>query len=347
MQYDLKANKFLSTYNTIEITEAVEPASMLLSSLSNMVYSLEKEKDASVSTLIKPLKEGKRLVDTTLEKGLGGSISILGTGGGLQTSPTVIQPQVTSLSTIMQKFDAWTNDVVERYHYRAAAMTVDNFDRLSTKNMIEFMNRCRDTVLLRPNVLWVLVGPKGMFSIMEEKAPRVSEVVTGQPIVISPLSLKEVHEAINVRMKTYALNSNPTLPVSTSVVDALYRVSDGELRFIFKRLSDIIYEIAGLFPSASAISDDAAYNVLNNIIAQRCSLSQDEIAFLRKIGANSTFRLREYKRFGYMSAQALNKRVQTLLEKHLLKQERVNKRNVLYKPTAEANILIHPLQSGN
>ena len=151
----------------------------------------------------------------------------------------------------------------------------------------------------------------------------------------------------NVPIKTFALNSNPILPVSMSVVDALYRVSDGELRFIFKRLSDIIYEIAGLFPSAGAISDDAAYNVLNNIITQRCSVSQDEIAFLRKIGANSTFRLREYKRFGYMSAQALNKRVQTLLEKHLLKQERVNKRNVLYKPTAEANILISPLKSEN
>ena len=188
MQYDLKENKFLSTYNTIEITEAMEPASMLLSSLSNMVYSLEK--DVTVSTLIKPLKEGKRLVDTTLEKGLGGSISILGTGGGLQTSPTVIQPQVNPLSTIMQKFDAWTGDVVERYNYRAASITVDNFDRLSTKNMIEFMNRSRDIVLLRPNMLWVLVGPKGMFSVMEEKAPRVSEVVTGQPIVISSLSLK-------------------------------------------------------------------------------------------------------------------------------------------------------------
>lgn len=345
MQYDLKANNFLSTYNTIEITEAVEPTSMLLSSLSNMIYSLEKEKNEASTSLAKPLKEGKRLVDITLEKGLGGSISILGTGGGLQTSPTVIQPQATPLSTIIQKFDAWTNDAVERYHYRAAAITVDNFDRLSTKNMIEFLNRGRDTVLLRPNMLWILVGPKGMFNELEEKAPRVSEIVTGQPIVISPLSLEEVHEAVDVRMKTHALNSKPSLPVSMSVVDTLYHVSDGELRFIFKRLTDIIYEIAGLFPSASTISDDAAYHMLNRIIAQRCTVTEDEVAFLKKVGPNSSFRLKEFNRLGYVSAQALSKRVQTLLEKRLLKQERINKRNVLYRPTAEANILINPIQA--
>ena len=94
MQHDLKLNKFLSTYNTIEITETTEPSNMLLSSLSNMVYSLEKEQDPTVSKLIAPLKEGKRLVDTTLEKGWGGRLSILGTGGGLQASPAVIQPQI-------------------------------------------------------------------------------------------------------------------------------------------------------------------------------------------------------------------------------------------------------------
>lgn len=245
----------------------------------------------------------------------------------------------------MQKFDAWTREVVERYHYRAAAITANNFDRLPTMNMVEFMNRSRDTVLLRPNMLWILAGPVGMFSIMEDKAPRVSEVVTGRPIVVSPLSLNDVHEAITVRMKKYALTSDPSLPVSLSVVDTLYRVSGGELRFIFKRLSDIVYEMASLFPSVGAISDDAAYQVLNNIIAQKCSATSNEISFLKKIGPNSTFRLKEYKSLGYVSAQALNKRVQPLLRKHLLKQERVNRRNVLYKPTAEANLLISPLKS--
>ncbi len=340
-QHDLLKKQFLPSHQTIEVTEATEPSSLILSTLSNLIYSLEKIHGSDACTKNPSLKEAKNLVTSTIQSGWGGQISILGTGGGIQRQQTVIHPPAQVLTTMIQKFDEWTQAINREYSHKASIVPINNFDRLSEQELVELMNRYRDLVLQRPNLLWVLIGSIGLFNTLENQARRVSEIVTGQPIILRPLSLRQVHEAIEVRIKNFASTSNARLPIEKRFIDMLYEVSGGEIRFIFKRLTDIIYEVATRLPTVERIPDDLAMAVVKDLSNRRLSalpLTKGDNTILTKM-AQSPFRIRDYKRFNLANQQSLSKRVRRLMKLQLLQSERITARNVVYKTVADVNII--------
>ena len=339
-QHDLAKRGFLPSHQTIEIGETTEPSDLILSSLSNLVYSLEKTHGANACTKNPSLRDGKQLVTSTMQSDWGGQLSILGTGGGIQRQQTAIAPPAPVLATMTQKLDAWMNAALQKYSCKAGIVLMNNFDRLPEQELVELLNRSRDLVLLRPKILWVLIGKIGMFNTLESQARRVSEIITGQPIVLNPLSLETLHQAIEVRVKKFAAEPRAKLPVDKKFVDMLYEVSGGEIRFIFKRLTDIVYEVTSRLPSVEAIPDDLAMNVLRALAERRLSalpLSKGDQSILRKM-VESPFRIRDYARFKLSSQQALWKRVSRLMKMELLQSERKGPREVVYRTVADVNI---------
>lgn len=340
-QHDLAEKGFLPSHQTIEVAEATEPSHLVLSSLSNLVYSLEQDHGDDACAKDPSLREGKQLIASTIQGGWGGQISILGTGGGVQRQQTVTTPAAPVITTMVQKLDLWMNKAMEKFSYKAGIIPVDNFDRLEDQELVGLLNRARDLVLLRPNVLWVLIGKIGMFSTLETQARRVSEIITGQPIVLGPLPLEKVHEAIEVRVKRLASSRAARLPVETRFVDLLYQVSGGEIRFIFKRLTDIVYEVTSQLPSVEKIPDELALNVLKSLAERRLSalpLTEGDRNILKKM-ADSPFRIRDYAKFKLSNQQALSKRVRRLSKLELLQSERKSPREVIYRTVADVNIL--------
>jgi len=286
------------------------------------------------------LRDGKQLVTSTVQSDWGGQLSVLGTGGGIQRQQTVIAPPAPVLATMTQKLDAWMNAALQKYSCKAGIVAMNNFDRLPEQELVELLNRSRDLVLLRPNILWVLIGKIGMFNALESQARRVSEIITGQPIILNPLPLEKVHQAIEVRVKTFAAEPRAKLPIDKKFVDMLYEVSGGEIRFIFKRLTDIVYEVTSRLPSVETIPSDLAMNVLRALAERRLSalpLSKGDQSILRKM-VESPFRIRDYARFKLSSQQALWKRVSRLMKMELLQSERKGPREVVYRTVADVNI---------
>jgi hypothetical protein len=245
---------------------------------------------------------------------------------------------------MIQKFDEWTQAIIRKYSHKASIVPINNFDRLTDQELVELMNRYRDLVLQRPNILWVLIGSIGLFNTLENQARRVSEIVTGQPIILRPLPLRQVHEAIEVRVKNLAAKSNAKLPIEKKFIDMLYEVSGGEIRFIFKRLTDIVYEVATRLPTVESIPDDLAMAVLKDLSERRLSalpLTKGDSTILTKM-AEEPFRIRDYKRFNLANQQSLSKRVKRLMKLQLLQSERITARNVVYKTVADVNIIYGP-----
>jgi len=340
-QHDLAKKGFLPSHQTIEVAETTEPSNLILSSLSNLIYSLEKTHGPDACKKDPPLQDGKQLVASTVQSGWGGQISILGIGGGLQRQQTVTTPPAPVLTTMIQKFDEWVNSAVQKHSYKAGIVPINNFDRLSDQELLELVNRSRDLILLRPNILWVLIGKIGMFNMLENQARRVSEIITGQPIVLHPLPLKKVHEAIDVRVKTFNIEPNAKLPIESKFIDLLYDVSDGEIRFILKRLTDITYDVAARLPSIENIPSDLAMAVLKKLAEARLSalpLTKGDNTLLMKM-AEEPFRIRDYRKFKLSSQQSLAKRVKRLMKMQLLQSERKSAKNVVYKTVADINII--------
>jgi hypothetical protein len=340
IQHDLDRKGFLPSHQTIEVGETTEPADLILSSLSNLVYSLEQAHGQNACARDNALKQGKQLVATTMQGGWGGQFSILGTGGGLQRQQTATVPAAPVLTTLTLQLDAWMNAACQKYSHKSGIVVIDNFDRLSDQELLELLNRSRDVVLLRPNMLWVLIGKIGTFTTLETYARRVSEIMTGQPIVLKPLPLPEVHKAIEVRVEKFAASSKAELPVEKKFVDMLYSLSGGEIRFIFKRLTDIVYEVTKNLPSTENIATELATKILRELAERRLEalpLTAGDRNILHKM-TESSFRIRDYAKFKLKSQQVLSKRVRRLLKMELLQSERISAKNVVYRTVPDVNI---------
>jgi len=168
-------------------------------------------------------------------------------GGGIDKSEMTVQPSRIPLPTIMNVMDKWFDAVVKKFGYQAVLVPINNLDALSEQSVINFLNSARDTLLSRHHVWWILIGGPRLFSSLETKARRVSELVTGQPIILEPMSLEEVLEAVQIRIEKFRTNKDAKPPIPMGIVEMLYQVSNGEIRYKFKRLSDIIYEFRAIF----------------------------------------------------------------------------------------------------
>ncbi|OLD55945.1 hypothetical protein AUI46_02890 [archaeon 13_1_40CM_2_52_13] len=340
-QYDLSKRGFLPSHQTIEVRENMEPSNLVLSALSNLVYSLElaKGRDANMKDL--SLREGKQLVANTVKGGWGGQLSILGTGGGVQRQETIEQAPTIIINTALQKLDKWIERAKEKFSYRAGIVVINNLDRLLDQELVELLNRARDVALLRPNILWTLIGKVGTFTTIEGQARRVSEIITGQPILLNPLSLEKIHEAIHVRVNKFAARKEARFPLESRFIDLLYEVSQGEIRFIFKRLTDIVYEVVAELPSVDMIPSDLAFKVLTKLAEQRLSqlpLTESDKRMLQNM-AQHPFRIKDYKEFKLSSQQALLNRVRRLQKMELLQSERRDAKMVIYRTVADVNIV--------
>jgi len=344
MQYDLlhqKKNKILPAFQKIELTnDNIEPKNFILSTFSNMIFSLEKLTNTDLAKQTGILKEGKLLVAQTIQSGFAGSLQAFGFGGGMSRSPAATQPAGVTLPAILNTMDKWVEYVSKHTEYDGpAVIPVNNMDVLDDKEIVSFLNSIRDTIIDRSHIVWILIGRKGLFSLLESEARRVSELITGQPVVLQPLTLQDVYNAIKVRIELLSRDkkSRDSI-VSDDIVKILYDTSQGEIRYVFKRITDIILKFRGQFPSVSKIPLDAAKSMIVDFAKSRVdtlNLSSKEIAVLKNIVKKGSMRTREYQSVGLQTPQALNKYLAGFYKQNLVVKEYGEGKAVYYRPTAD------------
>ena len=338
-----KAYTYLPSFETIQLKENIEPSDFMLSVLSNCIFSLEKIHGEKVSDSDNDLKAGKELIASTVRSGIGGfSISILGSGGGVDKSKMALQPATIPLPTIMNIMDKWFGTVVKKFGYEAVLVPINNLDVLSEQTVINFLNSARDTLLSRHQVWWILIGGPGLFSTLETKARRVSELVTGQPVTLEPMSLEEVLEVVKSRIEKFKTSKDAKPPIPQETIEMLYQVSNGEIRYIFKRLSDIIYEFRATFPSERNIPEQIAKKSLHNLAERKLdalNLTVREREVLKQMSSEKSFRIRDYSKFGYNKPQPMQNLVSKFLRLGLLRRVERSMREVYYSTAGDVNLV--------
>ncbi len=336
-------SSYLPSFETIQLKENFELADLMLSVLSNCIFSLERIHGRKTSDSDPDLRAGKELIASTVRSVLGGvNLSILGSGIGVERKETPVPASTVPLPTIMNTMDRWFDKVVEKLDYQAILVPLNNLDILPEKIVIGFLNSARDTLLSRHHVWWILIGGPGLFLTLETNARRVSELVTGQPIVLEPMSLEEVLTAIKMRIEKFRTSKDAKPPIPEEAVKLLYDVSNGEVRYIFKRLSDVIYEFRTFFPSERQIPLDVALRSLRILARQKIeakNLTDREQRILKLMSAEKTFRVRDYAKFGLTRPQALQKLVSAFLADGLLVRTERSYKEVYYSTSGDVNLL--------
>ena len=335
--------QYLPSFETIQLKENLELTDLMLTVLSNCIFSLETIHGQKVSDSDADLRAGKELIANTVRSGFGGvNFSVLGSGIGMEKRDTPLAAPALLLPTIMNTMDRWFDRVVEKFGYRAVLVPLNNLDVLPDKAVISFLNSARDVLLSRRHVWWILIGGPGLFFTLETNARRVSELVTGQPIILEPMSLQEVLSAIRVRIEKFRISKNAESPVSEEATKLLYDVSGGEVRYIFKRLSDVVYEFRTSFPSERKVPLDTAVRSLRLLAERKVeskNLTDRERRILKLMSAERNFRIRDYARFGLTRPQALQRLVSGFISDGLVVRTEKSYKEVYYSTSGDVNFL--------
>ncbi len=202
--------------------------------------------------------------------GLSGGISVLGSGatGGKNKSTTVHRGEV-SVPALKQYLDRLLARV-RKARFAGAILHLNNLELLARddpQQLIRFFDETRDSLQTK-HVYFIFVGYTGMFQEIIVPLERVRSVFFGHPIHLPPLSNQDVHRAIKLRYKLLALKKNKWIaPVDDELVDHLYDVFAGKIRFIMDSITTLVTRLPeGV---TSTLSADGAREMLQRLAWER------------------------------------------------------------------------------
>ncbi|MFQ6056446.1 MAG: hypothetical protein ACE5J3_10755, partial [Methanosarcinales archaeon] len=137
------------------------------------------------------------------------------------------------------------------------------------------------------------------------------------------------------------------LPIHTDIIELLYEDSGGEIRFIFKRSTDLLLQFALQFPTEKGISFQIGKQMLRELARKKINslnLTKRELDILDRMANLETFRIRDCKIFGLKTPQALNRYVRKFSELGLLTKVQ-EKKLTNYRATGDVKILFTPNNS--
>ena len=325
----------------IEIEGNMDIIQFILSVFSNMFNSVEKCDRTERLGRFAIHKKAKTLLSQIIQSRGVDEVKFLGTCEEKSRQRYVTSPVAVVLAPIVSVMNEWINFVKNKLNYRAIIVPLDNLDIVDDVDIVTFLNKTRDTMIGFDGVWWILVGKPNLFSLLEGKANKVSEMVTESPIKLDPLSKKEVHSMIKLRIKNLSVDKIKA-PVPKRVIDVLYDVSKGEARYILKRCSDLVLKFHTKFPSEKIVPEEMAIKILSVMARERIdnsNISHSDREILEKMTKKERFQNKEYKHFGKHSAQNFNYLIKKLLSLGLITREESSGRDVYYHTAGDVNMV--------
>jgi DNA-binding transcriptional ArsR family regulator len=194
-----------------------------------------------------------------------------------------------------------------------------------------FFEEVRD-VLQTPNVYFVFVGYTGMFQQIIVPQERVRSIFFGRSIHLPPLSREEVHQAIHRRYRLLAAQPKRWIPpVDDLVIDYLYEVFQGRIRFIMDAITTLVTQLPD--GMTGTLDTEAAQALLAQLTWERVQsvLTEAELAVLRAAVREMRFTNSSLVKATGKGKQNVVKYINRFLELHLIHPAERRGRNVYYE----------------
>ncbi len=168
-------------------------------------------------------------------------------GGQFGESKTVtLPPTIPNVNLIMHMKEL--SKIIRKNGFsNGAIIHLNNLDLgtvLEKEELKKILNDARDIFLIE-GYCWLLVGDTGLKGFISSQVDRLDDVISAD-IEIVPLSLKNIKSLILRRLEHYAFNKNKvTNPINDDVVEYLYDITNGRLRYIFGVCTNLLSLIAG------------------------------------------------------------------------------------------------------
>jgi DNA-binding transcriptional ArsR family regulator len=271
-----------------------------------------------------------------------GGVSVLGVGGSAgRTKSLAVQRGEVSTAGLRE----YLHELLERVRqlgFAGAILHVNNLELIARRdpaNLSVFFEEVRD-LLQTPNVYFVFVGYTGMFQQIIVPQERVRSIFFGRSIHLPPLSREEVHQAIARRYKLMAAQPKRWIPpVDDLVIDYLYEVFQGRIRFIMDAITTLVTHLPD--GMTGTLDTEAAQSLLGQLTWERVqsALSEAELAVLRAAVSETRFTNSSLVKATGKGKQNVAKYINRFLELHLIHPAERSGRNVYYEISPDLALL--------
>jgi hypothetical protein len=327
--------RLLPTLQAIQLASALTPSEFLLSVLSNVLNALAR--DVPRATRAAEFKDLSRAVTHSLVQTRSWQVDVAGFGGGRTTDSTATTPLAVLLTSVSDLLDRAAK-LTRELGVPKIVVNVNNLDLLDSKTLVSFLEITRDLTLTRAPFLWVFIGPIGSRAGVAQRSRRVSELIRSDPIWLPPLSVKEVHKAIEARIDRYRTSTSVSAPISRDILDLLYETSSGELRYILNRCTDLLLRTMTEFPTSRELSLELARPLLRRMTLStidRCNLTSKQKTVLVQLVNGGPCQPKDFRKFGFQSAPAFLRYLLKFYELGLVDRRR-SEGDVVYTPRGDA-----------
>lgn len=261
-------DKLFTTYKEIVVTEEWRLRHFLINiicSIMDKLLQVEGEEKITKVTVFKNLLAFSRIFYHT---NLSIQGSIFGFGGGFsKTEQPHIPPVIPEIQLLQYVYEAVLE--IKKIGYSGIFLHIDNLELFSNNKQQKakiFFEEIRDCIQT-PDIYFVFVARKGFFQEVISPSERVRSVFFGRPIVIPPLSKKQVLSAIHKRYELLTIKSkNVIYPVEESFIEYLYDLYSGKLRYIMDAMNMILPEFDT--SKAKTIPIEKAINCLSCLLKE-------------------------------------------------------------------------------
>ncbi len=261
-----------------------------------------------------------------------------GAGVGRSSEASVPEPSEVQLITYLKALV----EEVKKLGFKGIFLHLDNMELASLRNpeaTRTLFNRLRD-VLQIPDIYYVFVGPRGFFNDIINPNERVRSVFSGFPVCLMPLTKEQVVSALEKRYEILSEARGRFIrPVDNTLVDYLYDLYDGKMRFILDAISSVVVNLPLI--GAETLDFASAKGFLAELVIGKLKqeLTGKEWDVLRAVVNLGTFTNADVSRKLKQHRQNVSKYFNTLLDKRIIYPHHRDGRQIYYCASEDVRII--------
>jgi hypothetical protein len=271
---------------------------------------------------------------------MGGSVSLMGVGGGFSRSFAAPQAPPDSLyehlGAALEELSRELDAPVVLHVNNLEALTLERTEAAAT-----LLLDLRDYLLL-PGAHWVFVGASGIEDGIFRAHPQVSGIFP-QALALEPLPPAAVERLLGLRYRHLKIRGQTvTPPIDPAEAATLYALYQGDLRNFLRLLTEAAEALLGMHGIRPMNElDIRRFGAAEYEQKLRDRLGEDDFAHLRRILADhaaAEVRVTEAARSTKLSQAAASKLIQRLEQKRAIHPTRTAGKSRYYRPFGDVLI---------
>jgi hypothetical protein len=246
LRFTAEAKKIYFTPRTeIKVEQGWRSETLLAAIISNFVREIELMEDNKAIIADQRFQSTKALSSRIAETYRSFGVDAFGFGASYGKQPGIVsQPIIVPSPVLGHHFEDLIALVKKAGYKQGVLLQLNNLDIgeiHSQKEMKYLFNAIRDYTQIEGSN-WLFVGDLGLRKFIAQHVDRLDDIISYE-VTINPMPMTDFLKMIVKRKRFYSESANAELPIEREVLQYLYKITDGRLRYIFGLISRLMTKL--------------------------------------------------------------------------------------------------------